>query len=346
MKTTLIAPDEPLMSVDLGKSAILIGCGAVAIDFHFPRIQALVRKPQLYMVETSDYRYRYLTKRWEKNPRVTVLKEIPRDVEFSIALIATPPRFHLAYFKELAGRADHVLIEKPLSITAEDAREIAALAESTETRTSVNLIRRLLVSFRLMRVVCEREEFGRLRGVTISEGGVFNWKAVSMGSFSRELNGGGVLADTGPHTIDLLFQVFDRIELEASYMDAWGGADTVEANCVLKCRTDTGVPITVLLSRNRNLSSEAVFEFEKAICRVPVRDNRIHVQPEGGLAFPMFPPAGVELPPIPYPRFFDLFYENYILGGSNAPVSPREGLKSVELIENAYRQAQVLRSPF
>ena len=221
-------------ALDREKPALIVGCGAVALGFHFARIQALIRTPQLYLCEVDPLRFEYVEKRWKSNPRVSPVREIPAQTAFSLVLIATPPKFHYEYYEQIAERTDALLIEKPLTISVNEAEAIDFSSREKKVMVFVNLLRRLLINYRLLRDIYRSKRFGELRSVRLSEGGVFNWDAASMGSFSRELNGGGVLMDTGPHALDLLFQVFDTLELESSLMDSWGKERSIEANCYCK----------------------------------------------------------------------------------------------------------------
>ena len=327
-------------SIDPDKSPLLIGCGAVAIDFHLPRIQRIFGNPPIHLVEAGPARFEYLQDRYASNPRIVPHRSVPEG-DFGLVLIATPPKFHLEYFEMLADRAEHILIEKPITIRVQDAEAIVRATAAKPVKVSVNHIRRLLVSYRILGDLYRTKHFGALSKVHLAEGGVFNWRAASMGSFSRELNGGGVLMDTGPHALDLLCQVFEDLRLDTAHMDAFS-PKAIEANAVLRITADGRVPITVNLSRNRNLSNVARFEFEDAVVTVPVRDDRIDVEPKDGAKFCMF-----ERPkPIAYPEFFDRFYKEVVLSGATKPVAPAEAIRSLRIIEDAYEHAQPMQRVF
>src|SRR3546814_20714098 len=85
--------------------------------------------------------------------------------------------------------------------------------------------------------------------------------------------------DTGPHTIDLLLQVFYSLSLTSSEMDApvTANGKAIEANCRLTLVGDGHVPIELTLSRNRNLSNKAYFQFARALVTADVRDNTMEI---------------------------------------------------------------------
>ena len=259
-------------------------------------------------------------------------------------LISTPPKFHFEYFELLQANADVFLIEKPLTINADEARIICQIASEKEKTVFVHLIRRTLKAYTLIKSLWESGLFGELKSVRLFEGGVFNWDAVSMGSFSNELNGGGVLMDTGPHAIDLLFQVFKEIKLIESRMDAL--APAIEANCVLKLNADKEIPVLLSLSRNRNFSNETVFDFEKAEVRVGVRNNDIKVNLKNNVSFLAAPGDMISNHCVDFSSLIDDYYNKYILARINNGVGPDDSLKIAELIDAAYSNAELIKGGF
>jgi hypothetical protein len=151
--------------------------------------------------------------------------------------------------------------------------------------------------------------------------------------------------DTGPHVLDLLLQVFDELQLIDASMDAWGTTTAIEANCVLNILGDGKIPCRVALSRNRNLSNQAVFDFEDAEVVLRVRDNHIVVNTKQGSTYRMMPDHA-DHTPIAYPKFFDMFYERFLIPGDNSEVTPELSLKAIELIEQAYIGASTLPEGF
>ena len=151
--------------------------------------------------------------------------------------------------------------------------------------------------------------------------------------------------DTGPHTLDLLFQFFDTLSLQEAFMDNWD-ENTVEANCLLKMESNNNIGVELMISRNRNLSNRAIFEFEDAICTLGIRDNTIFIKHTNGISYQAFPSTEhMNIAP-DYETLFDIFYEKFVLAGNNHGVSPTESIKSLEVIEKAYSTAHKIRTGF
>ena len=178
--------------------------------------------------------------------------------------------------------------------------------------------------------------------VEINEGGVFNWQVASVGSFSHKLNGGGVLMDTGPHTLDLLFQIFEEVNIVNSYMDS--KAPAIEANCYLKLLAENKIPINVNLSRNRYLSNTARFKFEDATLLVGVSAETINVIERSGLEYKIQAQKNVNEPT--WSSLVDQFYRNFLRNNSNNGVSANEYLRIARVLDEAYQKSELMPANF
>jgi predicted dehydrogenase len=327
------------------KKTLIVGGGAMAIEHHLPRFISLLGSDTISVFEIDTVRRSLLKKRFKKNRKINIMDALPATTQQDLILIATPPKFHYSYYNELEDRTNCFFIEKPITMNATEA---LAMQESSSIKNKtifVNLIRRTLASFGLIKSFYRQEYFGRLKRVTVNEGGVFNWGAISLGSFSKDLNGGGVLMDTGPHTLDLLFQVFEDLKLKSAYMDNQEGG--IEANCTLYLTGSESIPISVNLSRNRYLSNTAVFEFEKATLTANVRDNVIKVLNDDGLKYKIQNDMTAELnTPVTFNEIVDNFYRQFLITGSNHGIGPAESVKISKLIDAAYASANLLGGGF
>ncbi|MBI2993378.1 MAG: Gfo/Idh/MocA family oxidoreductase [Gammaproteobacteria bacterium] len=328
-------------------TALIVGGGAVGIEFHLPRISANCNVKTVYIVEPDARRRQELAARFRRRGDITLVADLPSSLRHEIAVVATPPKFHEMYVTRLAGQTSRLLIEKPIARTLGETKAIAEQVSSAGTTAFVCHIRRTLDSFRFIREAMTQCLFGELRSVSVHEGGVFSWRAVSMGSFSRDLNGGGVLLDTGPHTLDLLFQVFDALELRRAWMDAdmRRGIKAIEANCVLDLEATGGIPVEFVLSRNRRLSNKACFNFAKAVLTADVRDNTLEIATGSGSRLQgVAGSAGARK--MEFKDLFDAFYQQYVVPGDNRGVSPREALKVMQIIDDAYAGASLCTGGF
>jgi predicted dehydrogenase len=277
-------------------------------------------------------------------PGIRLTAEIPVEGDFDIAVIATPPKFHLQYFDTLRRRARDILVEKPITRTLEEAEEFCRMAdEDSGSRVYVHFMRRTLSSFDLIRSFRRSGCYGKLQEVRFSEGGPYRWGAVSMGSFSKDLNGGGVLMDTGPHGLDSLHRIFGTLSLVDAAMDAEPGG--IEANATLRLLGDGEVPVVFQVSRNRFLCNQCEFRFETAKVRLGVADNRARVECETGTFSVESDPRDAVLSGNAQ-MMFSAFYQRFLLKRTHAGVSPQESLGTQRIISQAYQESRFEEDPF
>ncbi len=122
-------------------------------------------------------------------------------------IIATPHPSHPELAGEAAAAGLHVLVEKPLAVTIDEARRLAALPAAPRQVRAVMLDRRLNPLWQYVRAEAQSANFGPLRRI--------NWTATDWlrtdayyksapwrGTWSGE--GGGVLINQALHDLDLL----------------------------------------------------------------------------------------------------------------------------------------------
>ena len=260
---------------------VLVGCGAVAEQLHLPILSGKKDFNLLALVDKNLERARYFAKGYNIPYVADDISKIPLE-KIDAAVIATPPFHHAPAALELISRGIHVLVEKPLALSYAEAEKIVALAEKNNVKVVVPLYRRLFPSFRLLVSVIKKNIFGVPINFSVKGGGFYNWPAASLGNMKKELAGGGVLMDLGPHFLDFLFQIFEEpVEILEYYDNALGG---IEADCILRLRFHhQGQPVegTVELARTRKLDGGIRIECEKAIIEfMPADRFKINVFPK------------------------------------------------------------------
>jgi predicted dehydrogenase len=116
-------------------------------------------------------------------------------------IISTPPVTHSTLVRACLRPGVTILCEKPYMTSYNDAVEACKLAHDCGARLYVGQFRRLFPQLDLAHKLVESGVLGELRAFSASEGGRFTWKAVS--SYTTLDPTGGVLWDTGAHTLDM-----------------------------------------------------------------------------------------------------------------------------------------------
>src|SRR3546814_20463857 len=76
--------------------AAIIGGGAVGMDFHLPRLRGLCGASKVIVVEPRDQRRVQLQAKLGNNG-ISLVPDLPTSGHFSLAVVATPPPFHIGY---------------------------------------------------------------------------------------------------------------------------------------------------------------------------------------------------------------------------------------------------------
>lgn len=205
----------------------VIGCGAVAASFHVP---ALARhrelRERLVLVDPDEGRARALAARHG-------IARTSRDLtdcleELDAAVVCAPHRFHYELSRACLEAGVDVLCEKPLTETAEQARELVELADRQDAVLCVNHPRRLYPVNQKVRELIADGTIGELRALRYTWGEKFEWPAATGGYFGQASGGRGVLFDKGPHLLDLICWWLSGKPRLVSYRDdAMGGSEAV-----------------------------------------------------------------------------------------------------------------------
>lgn len=176
-----------------------------------------------------------------------------------IALIALPHHLHASIGRSLLEQGMHILVEKPLATSLEEARSLVDIAEKANRVLAVGQIRRYYETFRFVQAILRKDWLGEIHRFDVQEGGEYGWPVASISLFQKA-TGGGVLFDSGAHTLDTLVAWLGPVARLDYADDSRGGVD---ANCTLGIQLASGVRGTVELSRTRNLRNTFVIEGER-----------------------------------------------------------------------------------
>lgn len=124
--------------------------------------------------------------------------------EIRAAVIATPSQTHVPIALDFAQQNIPMLIEKPLSISADQAEPLVDLVNKNSLVNRVGYMSRFIPLFSKAKSILSSEALGRLQSLrsTMYIGQLFRkgkgWR------YSKEASGGGVLITQNSHLLDLL----------------------------------------------------------------------------------------------------------------------------------------------
>ncbi|HWO43089.1 MAG TPA: Gfo/Idh/MocA family oxidoreductase [Candidatus Eisenbacteria bacterium] len=246
----------------------IIGCGSVAEHGHLPAAAQNSECEVTLLVDSNLRRAKQLADIYGVPTVSDDYREAPQRADG--AIIALPHHLHAPLSCDLIKRGMHVLVEKPMATSYAECQAMLKAAQERGVVLAVGLIRRFLQSARFVAWALRQGLLGQIKAFDVREGNVYSWPVQSDFFFRRESAGGGVLLDTGAHTLDLLlWWLGDATSLEY-YDDAYGG---VEADCKLYLTMMSGARGVIELSRTRNLRNTAIITGERGAIEVHLRGN-------------------------------------------------------------------------
>lgn len=322
----------------------MVGCGAVVEQRYVPVLKQLGWAPAV-LVDTSAERRRSVAALLGSAP-VEVEEAIAAANAFDAAIVATPHVLHEPLCVDLLRAGKHVFVEKPMAATEAACTAMNSAAAETGAKLAVACFRRQATAGRWLKEALRADSFGRLYRFEINEGYEYNWPLTTDSMWRKEQAGGGVLADTGAHTMDQIIWWFGKPD-EIEYFDDVNGG--VEANALVRMRWISGLKGEIELSRTRIASNTLKLESEKGILILSASGNNLRVSSDAMLDFdsPEF-----QKPPFHPTNWMEMFREQllhfdaYIRGQISHIVSGEEGARSVALIERCYAVRKRLERPW
>ncbi len=158
-------------------------------------------------------------------------KEVVEDPEVDIVHVVNPNVFHADVLCAAMELGKHIYCEKPLTASWDDALRVAEALQRYRGIARLCVQNRFFPATLHAAALARQGFFGDIvsfRGVYLHSGNlqpgkVLNWKA------RRDLGGGGVVLDLGPHIIDLLLLLCGEVEAVCAHMRVVEGGREVEA---------------------------------------------------------------------------------------------------------------------
>lgn len=325
----------------------VIGAGWFASRRHLPdavaspdvTVQALCRRDRESL--------RVMAEHFGVAQTFTDYRDMLDSADLDAVLIATPHALHYEHAKAALERGLHVLLEKPMTVRSDHARELVALAEGKGLVLIVSLNPPYWKHIQFLRDLIREGKLGEVEGIDSQ------WTGNAEGLFARaplpdqlpgvvrptlyradpELNGGGYFIDGGSHQVS---EVLWTTRLAATEVAALMDELPSDARALVSVRLENGALATIAGVNNSRLPGKRVrltvfgSEGTAAVEGLPFR---VTFTPRGGEPTTI---AEDELPDLPTPV---QNLADAIRGRAEPRSAGQEGLAVVEVVEAAYRSA-------
>ncbi|WP_305971768.1 MULTISPECIES: Gfo/Idh/MocA family protein [unclassified Mameliella] len=275
------------------------------------------------------------------------LAAVANDPSVEIAIVATPPNVRKAVIEPLVRAGKHILLEKPVARTVQEACEIAEICERAGVTLGVLFQHRVRAPSRAAARLVAGGTLGALGLVEIS---VPLWRDQSyydeLGRGTYDRDGGGVMITNAVHSIDLALSLtgpVTRVQAMTATtpLHQMEAEDLAVSGLEFACgAVGTFVASTAMFPHRTEVirlhHENASLKIDKNGLEVSWRDGRIETEAQAAQAGPVRPLTGNHEW---HGAVISDFVESVRSGGKPL-VTAREALRSHRVIEAIHLSSQ------
>lgn len=198
----------------------LIGCGYIA-DKHITAFFDCPHTELIALCDADPNRLKFMQEKYGIAKGFTDTKEMLAALdELDMVSICVPNKYHARVAITCLEAGKHVLLEKPMAVSAEEARTIIEAEKRSKGKLMIVQNQRFIPAAKIMKRMFDRGEFGevyhirtgwrRPLGMLPNPEGVWeNGESADRNWYNDKSAFGGVLRDLGVHLLDLAMYITD-----------------------------------------------------------------------------------------------------------------------------------------
>ncbi|HZL36379.1 MAG TPA: Gfo/Idh/MocA family oxidoreductase [Tepidisphaeraceae bacterium] len=236
----------------------IIGCGAISQRRHIPECVANSHSKLAALADPMADRVAELAKKYCATA-FTDYKEMLQKSEIDAVIVAGPNALHAQQTIDALNAGKHVLCEKPMATSRDDARAMMAAAQKNRKFLMIGLNQRLMPPHVKAREILQSGRLGKVLSfrTAFKHPGPEGWSVDAGKSwfFKKAQAFMGVAGDLGVHKADLMRWLLGQEFIEVGgYVttldkkDAQGNLVDLDDNAYLTLKTDGGIIGSMILS--------------------------------------------------------------------------------------------------
>ncbi len=185
----------------------IVGCGAIAERVHVPDYHACPYAELVAFCDVDESKAVSLAEQFAPGARVYKdYKKMFKDGGIDAVSVCTPNIYHGPVTFEAIKAGCHVLVEKPMATSLEEAKKMIDMAKKAGVLLMVNQSQRRFPAHRKAKEVIESGILGKILHVTAMFGhaGPEEWSPSGKWFFDKKEARFGAMADLGVHKADLI----------------------------------------------------------------------------------------------------------------------------------------------
>lgn len=161
--------------------------------------------------KAKDYATRHQVPKWYDDAEALL-----NDPDVNAIYIATPPKYHKAYALRAIEVGKPVYLEKPVTLNAQECKEIIKASKNYNVKITAAHYRRALPKFSKIKQIIDGGTLGAIKAILLqlslpADNNMIaqteeNWR------LNPDISGGGLFHDLAPHQLDILTWIFGKPE--------------------------------------------------------------------------------------------------------------------------------------
>ncbi|WP_284643829.1 Gfo/Idh/MocA family protein [Paenibacillus silviterrae] len=195
----------------------IVGCGHIAKK-HIESIEKSSITELVAVCDTNVDRLNEFKEIYNVEGYLDLEEMLQKQVDIDVVNICTPSGLHKKLAVMVASYKKHVVVEKPIALTLEDANAIIEACEANKVKLSVVHPNRFRPAVQLLKEEMEKESLGKISHVNATVRWNRNQAYYDQAAWrgTKEFDG-GVLMNQAIHNLDLLIWLFGEIDEVKSF---------------------------------------------------------------------------------------------------------------------------------
>ncbi len=216
-------------------TAATIGCGSIAQHLHLPGYTKRKDVTRVVAADPVAARREEVMEKFKLAKTYADYRELLANEKVDFLSVCSPNLFHAEHAIAALEAGAHLLLEKPMTLTLDEARAVGAAAQAAGKQVMIGFSHRLYRGNQKARQLIAQGAIGEpfMIRVRFAHGGPFPGWAKSDWFYDPRIAGGGALLDMGIHAIDLCQWLIGPITSVSAQMGTLRKAIQVDDNAVL-----------------------------------------------------------------------------------------------------------------
>ncbi|MCL2646573.1 MAG: Gfo/Idh/MocA family oxidoreductase [Phycisphaerales bacterium] len=247
----------------------IIGCGAIGQRRHIPEIAANKNAVLAALCDMNQARVEEVGEKYHLSELFTDYRQMLEQVELDAVVIGTPNYLHAPQTIDAFKAGKHVLVEKPMATTREEAKAMIAASKKAKKFLMIGLNQRFMPQHVKARQIIKSGRIGNVLSfrTAFKHRGPESWCIENSNNtwfFRKKEAVLGVTGDLGIHKADLMRYLLGEdiasisgILTTLDKRDHTGKLIQTDDNALLTCTTTSGIPGSIILSWTNYGEAEA-----------------------------------------------------------------------------------------